>query len=269
MKAAMRSFAIIGLSMAPSLAAAQTGESSQSASVKPPPAVDVWFEQDSYLTFDKAKVFFNAEPGAYVVVLRVTPRGTLEILYPSSPNAQAPYRLRADARTALRFRNDGIEGVGEVSAISSAAPFDFSRVADGAKWNGHRLLHPRHGLEGSLSSGFFADISGAVGSRYGIASANYGVGAANGSVVLSSRPGTPTAQEVFRQMSGSCGAQVLGGNFPTDPDCAGFYMTHSDAKPTFDRPTSVPTSGPGRDPVAPIPMPPTPPPPPPPPPPTE
>src|SRR4051812_46142048 len=109
-----KSIAVLGF-IAPQLLAAQTTTS--------PPGIDVWFDQSGYQTFDKATVYFNAEPGAYVVVIRVTPRGALEVLYPSAPSTQTPYVTNSEARTALRFRNDGIEGIGEISAMTSATPF--------------------------------------------------------------------------------------------------------------------------------------------------
>ncbi|MDQ6718299.1 MAG: hypothetical protein M3Z17_08140 [Gemmatimonadota bacterium] len=200
------------------------------AATTAPPGVDVWFERTSYQTFDKATVYFAAESGSYVVVVRVAPRGTLQVLYPASPTTQQPYRVTAEARTPLVFRNDGIEGLGEISAISSSVPFDFSKVSDGTKWSSRRLAHPRAGLEGSLSSGFFDDISGSAGTRYGIASTVYGVGVVASGAALADGS-TPTAEEALRSTSRMCGQ--LGRDVPpsNDPACVSAYMKTMDPKP--------------------------------------
>lgn len=227
---------IAALFLAARLSHAQTIESPLSAKTSnPPPGVDVWFDQENYQTFDKAMAYFSAEPGAYVVIVRVTPRGTLDILYPRSPNEQAPYRATTEARTRLIFRNDGAEGFGEISAISSAAPFDFSKVSDGTKWNARRLSHPRPGFAGSLSNAFFDDISGAPGSRYGIASATYGVGTHAGEYAAGSY-GVPTAVAANRAIAERCKAYAMNNPPSADPSCVAVYMQSSDPKPKLGGP---------------------------------
>jgi hypothetical protein len=270
MKSFSRAFAVALISFVPSLLLGQTASTVTSdALLKPPPGIDLWFDRSTYETFDKATVFFNAEPGSYVVVLRVTPRGALEVLYPSSPSAQAPYRSNSEARTALTFRNDAIEGIGEISAMASATPFDFSKVANGAKWNGRRLSHPKEGIEGSLSSGFFADVLGPAGTRYGIASAIYGVGV-SGEAALNVAgtgfgAGGPTAQDALRSLYASCRSLSAPGNPPTSAECASDYLLNSDPRPRRGGPeVTSPTSGNPGSPSGPKDTPPPPPPPPPP-----
>ena len=229
--------------MAPQMLAAQTilPPIGPDSATKPPAGIDVWFDQSSYQTFDKATVYFNAEPGSYVVVVRVTPRGNLEVLYPRSPDAQTPYRPSSEARTALPFRNDGIEGIGEISAMASATPFDFSKVSDGKKWNGKRLSHPRQGLGGSLAGGFFEDISGVAGSRYGLASATYGVGRP-GVNSIAANVGNPTAEEALRAMTQLCRSQVSSGTPDNDPSCVSAYMQRTDPKPRLGGPGRATTT---------------------------
>lgn len=224
-----RKFAVIATLLAPLFALGAQAPSAATP-ITTPPGVDVWFDRTSYQTFDKATVYFAAEPGSYVVVVRVTPRGNLDVLYPLSPGSQAPYRVTADARTPVTFRLDGIEGIGEVSAISSSVPFDFSKVADGTRWNSKRLAHPRAGIEGSLSSGFFDDITGAPGSRYGIASAVYGVGVVASGAALADGS-VPTAAAALRANAQQCA--MAGYNVPpsNDPSCVAVWMQKMDPKP--------------------------------------
>jgi hypothetical protein len=123
------------------------------------PAVDVWMDTDFYENRRAAEAFFNAAAGSYVVVVRVATNHTLEVLYPSSPASQAPYKPSAEARTRVAFTTDGAFGLGLIYAISSDRPFDFSKVSDGTNWNADRLKNPR-GVEGDgLAGAFFEDVA--------------------------------------------------------------------------------------------------------------
>lgn len=185
-------------------AAALTAQQSATLPVLPPdksPGVDVWLDTDFYEAMVKAQAFFNAVPGSYVTVVRVSNRNTLEVLYPLSPADQHPYVRNDEARTTLSFRTDAGTGLGMIYAISSDNPFDYSTVSDGRKWKSERLRHPK-GVSGPEIAGyFFNDITGSALRRFSLAQAAYINGAA---VYKVGAPGFPTVSAVIDAAGLTC-----------------------------------------------------------------
>ena len=165
------------------------------------PGVDVWLENDFLDPFTDAKAYFNAAPGSYVTVVRVTPRNTLEVLYPANPGNQHPYVRSAEARTAIPFHTDGKEGLGLVYAISSDTPFDYSRVSSSAGWNGDRLSNPIGATIPEIAGYFFNEILPAARLRYTMAQAPYVNG---GATFRLGDPGFPTVSSIIDAAGLAC-----------------------------------------------------------------
>jgi hypothetical protein len=109
------------------------------------PAVDLWLDQISFDRGVRMRPHVTSEPGAYLVVLRVTTDGELRVMYPEQPRLQKPY-------APGRFVNDAVpyagstafltwesSGNGFVFAIASYEPFDFSTYTRGGSWRFDRL----------------------------------------------------------------------------------------------------------------------------------
>ncbi len=165
------------------------------------PGVDVWLDNDFLDPFTEANAYFNAVPGSYATVIRVTPRNTIEVLYPRIPSGQKPYVMTADARTKISFRTDGKEGLGLVYAISSDTPFDYSRVSSSAGWNSDRLSNPIGTTMPEIAGHFFNEILPASPLRYTMAQAPY----VNGTATFRlGDPGFPTVSSVIDAAGLAC-----------------------------------------------------------------
>lgn len=165
------------------------------------PGVDVWLDTDFYESQVKAEAFFNAIPGSYVTVVRVSNRNALEVLYPTSPSDQLPYERNPEARTRLAFRTDPGTGLGVIFAIASDKPFDYSTVSDGRKWNASRLAHPKGESVQEVAGYFFNEIAGETRRRFSLAQAAYINGAA---VFKVGDPGFPTVSSVLDATNIAC-----------------------------------------------------------------
>ena len=165
------------------------------------PGVDVWLDTDFYEAMVKGQAFFNAVPGSYVTVVRVSNRNTLEVLYPSSPADQRPYTRNDEARTTLSFRTDAGTGLGVIYAISSDNPFDYSTVSDGRKWKSQRLMHPKGESVQEVAGYFFNEITASTPRRFAMAQAAYINGAA---VYKVGDPGFPTVSSVIDAAGLAC-----------------------------------------------------------------
>ena len=88
---------------------------------------------------------FSTEPGAYVVIVRVTSDGELRVMYPIRPGSQAPYVLGQFANDRMPYSDDPAgslfesSGRGFVFAIASYQRFDFSAFRQGNSWSTARL----------------------------------------------------------------------------------------------------------------------------------
>ena len=165
------------------------------------PGVDVWLDTDFFEALVKAQAFFNAVPGSYVTVIRVSNKNTLEVLYPATPADQKPYARTDEARTMLAFRTDAGTGLGVIYAIASDKPFDYSPVSDGKRWSSDRLTHPKGESVPEIAGYFFNDIVGSTVRRYSLAQAAYINGAAFYKV---GDPGFPTVSAVIDAAGISC-----------------------------------------------------------------
>ncbi len=109
------------------------------------PPIDLWLDQVSYDRGARMRPFFSSEPGAYVVVVRVTSDGELRVMYPSRPSEQLPYRLGQFADDRVPYNGDPSlnlhesSGQGFVFAIASYQRFDFSSFTQGRMWSTARL----------------------------------------------------------------------------------------------------------------------------------
>jgi hypothetical protein len=166
-----------------------------------PAGVDVWLDTDYFESASKAQAFFDAVPGTYVVIVRVTTVKTLEVLYPASPAVQAAYVRSAENRTKLSFRTDAVTGLGLLYAISADKPFDFAKVADGNKWISSRLSKPAGLTPAEIAGYFFNDILTAHDARFAMAQAAYINGAATYRV---GDPGFPTVASVIDAAGLAC-----------------------------------------------------------------
>jgi hypothetical protein len=165
------------------------------------PGVDLWLDTDFFESLVKAQAFFNAVPGSYVTVIRVSTKSTIEVLYPSTPGDQKPYTRNDEARTLLNFRTDAGTGLGVLYAIASDKPFDYSRVSDGKHWNGDRLSHPNGKTVPEIAGYFFNDIVGPVNRRFSMAQAAYINGAA---IYRVGDPGFPSVSAVIDAAGLAC-----------------------------------------------------------------
>lgn len=166
-----------------------------------PAGVDVWLDTDYFESASKAQAFFDAIPGSYVVVVRVTTTKTLEVLYPASPSAQTPYARNEENRTKLSFRTDPVVGLGLLYAISADKPFDFAKVADGNRWISARLAKPTGLTPAEIAGYFFNDILTAPGAHFAMAQAAYINGTATYRV---GDPGFPTVASVIDAAGLAC-----------------------------------------------------------------
>ena len=109
------------------------------------PPVDLWLDQVSYDRGARMRPYFTTEPGAYVIVVRVTSDGELRVMYPTRPTEQRPYVLGQFANDRLPFSGDAAldlhesTGTGFVFAIASYRRFDFSQFSLGSRWNSAKL----------------------------------------------------------------------------------------------------------------------------------
>ena len=120
------------------------------------PAVDLWLDQISYNHGARMRPRFTTEPGAYVVIVRVTPKGDLLVMYPERPGSQKPYVLAQypNDRVPYSHERGGLfefGGLGFVFAIASYHRFDFSAFREGSVWS-----QPRHTKFGRFDDPFEA-----------------------------------------------------------------------------------------------------------------
>ena len=197
-------FSILTLAAAaiPTLAVqAQAPATTPSLAVAQSPGVDVWLDTDFYESLVKAQAFFNAVPGSYVTVIRVSTRNTLEVLYPANPASQIPYARNDQARTTLEFRTDAGTGLGVIYAIASDKPFDYTKVSDGGRWSSDRLSHPKGNSVQEVAGYFFNEIVADAERRFAMAQAAF----INGSAVYKvGDPGFPTVSAVIDAAGLAC-----------------------------------------------------------------
>ena len=109
------------------------------------PPVDLWLDQVSYDRGARMRPYFTTEPGAYVVVVRVTSDGELRVMYPGRPRDQRPFVLGQFTNDRMPSSGDPSlnlyesSGTGFVFAIASYKKFDLSYFVHGSSWNGARL----------------------------------------------------------------------------------------------------------------------------------
>lgn len=165
------------------------------------PGVDVWLDTDFFESVSKAQAFFNAVPGSYVTVVRVSNRHTLQVLYPASPADQKPYVRNAEARTVLPFRTDPGTGLGVIYAIASDKPFDYGTVSDGSSWRSERLGRPKGESVQEIAGYFFNEIVAGGERRFAMAQAAYINGAA---LYRVGDPGFPSVSAVIDAAGLAC-----------------------------------------------------------------
>lgn len=155
--------ALVAASIAPAAGAQvrpdrdrETGLSSDFA-----PPIDLWLDQVSYDRGARMRPYFTTEPGAYVVVVRVTSDGELRVMYPSRPSELRPYVLGQFANDRIPFSSDAAldlhesTGTGFVFAIASYRRFDFTQFSLGRQWNTARLAQfGRYGDPFQIVNGF-------------------------------------------------------------------------------------------------------------------
>jgi hypothetical protein len=194
-------YSIIALAVLPITALAQTPATTTPVAAALTPGVDVWLDTDYYESLVKAQAFFNAVPGSYVTIIRVTTRNTLEVLYPASPGAQAAYVRNDQARTMVEFRTDAGTGLGVIYGIASDKPFDYSKVAEGGHWSSDRLAHPKGESVQEVAGYFFNEIVGETERQFAMAQAAF----INGSAVYKvGDPGFPTVSSVIDAAGLAC-----------------------------------------------------------------
>ncbi|MGK2960532.1 MAG: hypothetical protein ACSLFK_00145 [Gemmatimonadaceae bacterium] len=109
------------------------------------PPIDLWLDQDSYDRGARMRPHFSTEPGAYVVVVRVTSDGELRVMYPGRPGSQRPYVLGQFTDDRMPYSDDPAgslyesSGRGFVFAIASYQRFDFGAFRQGNSWSTARL----------------------------------------------------------------------------------------------------------------------------------
>lgn len=113
----------------------------------------------------KRTIDFTATPGSYVTVIRVTPVGGVEVLFPSMAvvdRAMVPTSKRVPVPKTPTQANP--QGVGSIYAFVSARPYVFSKVADGNGWNSLHLTNYAAATDAAIAESFGNEIA-APGSR--------------------------------------------------------------------------------------------------------
>jgi len=78
---------------------------------------------------ETVSVSYDADPGTYVVVLRLDLDGNLSVLAPSRPNERSKFTGADEVRT-VRFAADNALGTGTVVILGSRTPFDVRAYRD-------------------------------------------------------------------------------------------------------------------------------------------
>lgn len=139
--------AFVFIATGASVSAAQVIEENRAGTVAMgfAPPIDLWLDQVSYDRGARMRPHFSTEPGAYVVVVRVTADGELRVMYPGRPGSQRPYELGQFTDDRMPYSDDPAgslyesSGRGFVFAIASYQRFDFSGFRQGNYWNTARL----------------------------------------------------------------------------------------------------------------------------------
>ncbi|MGK2963130.1 MAG: hypothetical protein ACSLFK_13465 [Gemmatimonadaceae bacterium] len=108
------------------------------------PTIDIWLDKRTYHRGVRMRPHFSTEPGAHVVIVRVSPKGELWVMYPLRPGLQKPYALalHPDDRMPSSEEPGSLYKAGErgfVFAIASYQPFDFGAFRQGNRWDGARF----------------------------------------------------------------------------------------------------------------------------------
>jgi hypothetical protein len=106
------------------------------------------------------RVYFSTAAGNYAVVIRVTPLGRVDVLFPQRPNvndARVVSNAEMEAKPPVSMSRSS--SIGEVYAFASRTPFDFSKVSDGGSWNGLHLAILPGGTTESVAVWFGNEIS--------------------------------------------------------------------------------------------------------------
>ena len=109
------------------------------------PEVDLWLDQISFDRGVRMRPHVTTEPGAYLVVLRVTTDGELRVMYPERPLDLRPHKLGSFSNDAVpyygstSFYTHESGGNGFVFAIASYEKFDFRSFTRGSSWRFDRL----------------------------------------------------------------------------------------------------------------------------------
>jgi hypothetical protein len=164
------------------------------------PGVDVWIANPSGKVRQGTVVAAHAvaDPGAYLVVFRVTPDNRIVIITPHTPYqvSRVPSSgLHADGLNAP-FRVAGANGVGYVFVAAAYTPFNFSRVSAGGHWNGALLATPPRGDAIDMADWFIQQIVPSHDTPYGVTDVAYYVGVAPPSTALNEEQAQAPPEDV-------------------------------------------------------------------------
>lgn len=109
------------------------------------PNVQVWLDEATYGYGDLIRPYVQADPEAYLTVVRVSSDGQLHVLYPRLPGQQVRYQPshfandRLPVSTASQFLVRESRGVGFVFAVASNYKFNYRYYTNGNNWSANRL----------------------------------------------------------------------------------------------------------------------------------
>lgn len=110
------------------------------------PGVDVWLATpaDSVAAGDRVPAYAVADPGAYMVVFRVTAGNHIVVVVPRTPYGgyRVPSQGLQSKGVDVSFPGSAADSTGHLFAAASYTPFDFSHVRAGGGWDATRLVAP-------------------------------------------------------------------------------------------------------------------------------
>lgn len=117
---------------------------------------------------------FVATPNSYVVLLRISNMGAVDVLYPAIPSVDRARVKSADNVQVPTIASTPRErSASSVFAFVSSAPYDFSKVSDTNGWNSLHLSSYGGRTDALIAAEFASEIAGPDG-RVIMSRATYG-----------------------------------------------------------------------------------------------
>jgi len=136
----------------------QAGAQQAAVSSAPDPEVSVNIRNERRPA--KRIIDLTATPGSYVTLIRISPLGRVEVLYPTAPvvdRAMIPSSKRVSVQKLTTPSNPLSQG--SIFAFVSIVPYVFSKVADDNGWNSLHLANYSAATDGAIAESFGNEIA--------------------------------------------------------------------------------------------------------------